>query len=1103
MDYYKNVKNINFVTPRDGYTLATTITCVPPSDDTNFTASSYITWYFGDGEKKTVTFNEGLSATHTYLLPGTYTLSAVAYTETTDPRISYTALATQTCTITNYIDNAIYFTVIPPPTLPGFYTQYPYKVIFSTCITDTTPSIDLYSQFSRSYPPQETVNKWTFVRPEWKFVNLSGQRIKHIEPSYEEIRIDGYGNRSLTGTLVGLSGSAEFYFIDDIYSVDMFIKDAPTPIIWATLQTSAINYYLDSDIKSNKIAGYGTTEVRAYAPHVSYWRAPDYLKITENGMRDFINPRWTSASIPFFVSAQIDLTQIGKIIQFEPHITFTKYMPYAVSAQGIDYVECAEDIPVEITVVGSTSATFFNEGVPATTNNKGNYLFNQTDKYGFVAPGFAKDEVKIFDQGPMQLSAKADIVFDKLHLPVDALIYNPYIWLPNPRAGTITMIYYTGALNQQFAAALKRQFSTNSRRNIFTPLVNNINTTSQGITGFNGAYAVAASPGNEPDFEYYTWVADADLDKIYKYDTLTNLVTSIDLQAATGLQKVTPATIALDHNKELWVTCYDTLSVLKFDRNGNFLFGVDPLAHVPQLNPAMPGMFDVAPTSTIFDDVMVIEPTCIDTDVNNNVWVSYSNPISSYLMKYSSTGSFLTSIQLPVSSTPQDILIDKDNSFWVSESHEVYGDKGVLKKYDTLGNVLSAFTDIPNLGYLTYDTDGNPWFTYDYNKIGKIKNGVFTAVATVTSSYGFTNLNIPPQVGPGGYIEKTALEGIACTHKNLIFVVHTIDNSVYVYNAANDAHIDTIHITPHLMLGIFNDSNKNNHYYEQWNSSIQVIGDWTGIRWSRKYKSYYFNTKTITGTSKLLHVNKLNPTEIRKKNQNFNMAEHLASLAKSPALRSNTFLFDIFLKSIYGNADNIDDIGTVFYEKIANFLANHNDIDTCEIDKIYQLADMLDMSVDDYRLSFPFELEQVVNLLSIPHSKLWGNKRSITNKLANCRGAKLNITTYMVTEGVPVVVYDKPFNSYFLHYPATINNLTTYSTSLLTAAGFTAPIEANYELYSYAPIADNVLEGGVIDWDNPHTTLNPTISSYEDWAKDAGIIENMLNFYLYKGLKLI
>lgn len=1119
----------NMVQPERGYTLATTITCTPP-EISDFAEADTITWYFGDGEKQTITYPESFVTTHTYKLPGVYSLSAAASIYTEEDVFTSTTVATASCRIINFIDAAIYFTVVPPPTLPGFYTQYPYKLIFSTTDTTTTPVIDLYSEFSRSYAPQDIEHKWSFVRPEWKFIDLSGNKITQITPHFAEIKIDGNGNISSTGTTVGLSGYAEFYFIDDIYSVDFFIKDAPTPIVWASIETTTYNTVKDSDIKSGDIYSYSTTEVRAYAPHVSYWKMPDYLRITENGIADFNSLKWVNAPIPFFVSAQYNLNNVGNIKMYDPAICFSKILPYAVSALGIEYVPCAEDIPVTVTVENNAN-TIFTLANKTTAANVGTYKLNQVDEYNFVAPGFTRGVVQIKDEGDFQISAVAVVDFDKLHLPLDALSYSPYVWLPNPAAGTLSMIYYTGALNKQFADALNHQFSTNAVKNIYTPVVNNVTTTSPGITGFNGIYAVAASPGHEPDYEYYTWVADADLDMLYRYNTLTELTTSIDLKSILNVDKVSPAYISLDYHKNLWVTCYDTLSVLKFDINGNLLFGVDPTAHVPLTIPDIPGMFDINPAVSELDDVMVIEPTGIDTDTNNDVWVSYSNPVSSYIIKYSSTGSYITSIHLDINSTPQDILINQDKTFWVAESFEVYGATGSLKKYNTDGIEISAFNNIPNLGYLTFDVDENPWFTYGYNKIGKIKNGIFTHVAEVTSSYvfqdeliGFTSadLNIPPITGPNGYLQYVALEGIAGSHKNLMFVVHSIDNKVYVYNARNDELIDVINITPQLMLGIYNDARSKELYHQQWNKSIQVIGDWTGIRWSKKYSSFSFGSKTLTGSSKILNLNKTNPQEVRKHNQDFNMSEQLRSFAMSPTLHENEFLFDKFFSAIHGTSKNIDDVGTVFYEKTANFLANHNDIDTCEIDNLYKIAEMLDITIDDYRLAFPAQLKQVLNLMSISHSKLWGIRCKCNTNFrgqANCtltdicricgkckinnKGEKLNTQTLTVKVGVPLVIYEKNIDSYFLYYPATAESLSTYSVSHLTAAGLQTPIDANYEFYEYIPTPTGNLTEGVIDWDNKHTTLNMSMSTYNDWVKENGIIDSMLNFYLYRGLNLI
>jgi len=1100
--YYNNTTNI--VAPLSGYTLATQITCVPPNDIVDFLHSSAVKWYFGDGESVIATAHEGLSATHSYKLPGTYQISAVAYTDTIDDRYPQTIVATASCKIINYIDNALKFINIPPPTLPGYYTQTPYKLLYTTTNTVSAPAIDLYSEFSRSYSPQDPQNKWSFVRPEWKFVDLAGNTIKQVIPDADFV--------TLSGTVVGLSGYAEFYFIDDIYSIDFFIKDAPTPIIWASLQTSAINYSTDSNIKNNSIYGYSTTEVRAYAPHISYWKLPDYLKITENGVFDFTNTKWSNASVPFFVSAQIDANNVGNITPYNPDITFAKFLPYSVSARDLTYVPCAEDVDVYVTVTNSVSASFDS---PSNTINVGEYKFNQTDATGYTAPGFTRGIVTVHDEGVMQISAKAIIDFNKLHLPIDALIYSPYVWLPNPAAASLSMIYYTGAVNEAFSKALHNQFSTNKIKNIYIPTISTIPSNELGTSG---VYAVATSPGYEPDFDYYAWVADADTDLIHKYDSSANLVTSISLKNILQTDKVTPAYISLDGNKNLWVTCYDTTSVLKFDLDGNFLLSINAAINLPQVSPNIPGMF-AANTSNIFEDAQVIEPTGIDTDTQNNIWVSYSNPISSYLVKYNQNGVLLRSLHLPVSSTPQDLLVCNDDSIWVSHSHEVYGDSGVLAKYDTNGTLITSFSNIPNLGYLTYDVDQNPWFTYDYNKIGKIINNTFTAVATITSID--SDFNTCP-LQKSGYKQIQALEGIACTHKNFVFVIHSIENKIYIYNAKNNSLLDTINIYPHLSTAVYNDINQDTQQSNKWNKSIQAIGDWTGIRWSQKYKTYKFNQKIITGVSKPLNFSALNKQEIRKHNHQFNMAEQLKQLAMPYVIQNNTFLFDTFLQAIYGNAANIDDIGTTFYEKIANFVANHKDIDTCEIDSLYNIAALTDVSLDDYRFSYPAKLKQLMNMLSVPHNRLWGSVCSCQDLFVgddaysssyvcescgrsqiNNKGEQLDTQTLILNTNTPIVVYDREEDNFFLHYPASYNGANSYPVTNLEAAGFKTPIYVHYDFYKYVKSSMPTFINGVIDWDNPNTTLTPNISSYNDWIQTEGVIDTILNFYLYSGLNLI
>jgi hypothetical protein len=1104
MNYYQNM-----LQPTRGYTLATPISCFAPIEDIRFTSADKIIWYFDDGERYTATKDQGLSAAHIFYSKGIHYVSAVAHISNEFSTETYTAVAS--CYIVNYLENYINFVTIPPPTYPGFFTRQPFKIQF-TANELTVPQISLYSQFSRSYPPQTPPNKWSFIRPEWRFTDLNGEVISSITPNITEIKIDKDGNITEDGVLVGLSGFAEFYYVDDIYNVDLYYSDKPTTIIWATLPTSGSNYKLDSNIKIENVHNFSNSKLQAYAPFVSYWKLPDYLKITENGIQDFINPKWSNASIPFLITSQIDENNLNGYKKFKPEISFVKYLPFSLTENNIPQ---GGDITVNTYVPGATGVTFNSSLIP----EQGVYKFKQIDDTGYTSPGFALGSVNVNDSGFYQISARATLNMLDLHLPEENF-YSPYVWVPNPAAGTLSLVYYLGNTNLSFLENLVSTYKTNYTYNINTPVVTNLNTTSANLTGFNGMYAVAASPGQSPDYDYYGWVADADLDTLYKYNTEGNLITSINLQDLLNIEKVTPASISLDSQKNLWVTCYDTLSVLKFDRNGNLLFGIDSSIALPQINPNVPGIFEFQ-SSSIFNDVNIVTPTCIESDFNDDVWVTYSNPLSSYIVKYSQNGNVLNIIKLPLESSPHDIIVNSSNEVWVAAAQENNTRNSSLMHFNSSGVLLQSY-NITNLNQITLDLNENIWFTYDYNNIGKIFNNTFIPVASVDSSY-FTGINSPPLASAAGDIQFTALEGIACTNKNLIFVVHSIDNKIYIFDANTNNLIDTLYIKPHLTYGFFNDKNSSNNTNFQWNKSIQVTGDWTGIKWSIKYKnkqSFTETEKTITGTSKTLSIKKYNDAEIRKHNQDFDMASNLSSLALTSRLKSNAFLFDNFFKAIYGAGSDISDVGTVFYEKAANFLDNVRDIDTCEIDHLYDIAHMLDTFVDDYRLTYPAQLKQIMNLLSVTHSKLWGircrcnmnfknqNNCTLSDICKICgkckesnRGEKINLT--IVTANKPFVIYDKNYDSYYYHYPPVYNGSFTYPINQLSSIGLTLPIENNYEFYEYIPNSNQTFVEGVIDWSNPHTLLNPALSTYSDWINSSEAIDTILSFYLYKGLGYI
>ena len=63
-------------------------------------------------------------------------------------------------------------------------------------------------------------------------------------------------------------------------------------------------------------------------------------------------------------------------------------------------------------------------------------------------------------------------------------------------------------------------------------------------------------------------------------------------------------------------------------------------------------------------------------------------------------------------------------------------------------------------------------------------------------------------------------------------------------------------------------------------------------------------------------------------------------------------------------------------------------------------------------------------------------------------------------------------------------------------------IKDTIKFYEHTSGFTNELVEGVIDWNNPQTTLLRSSSSVEEWTEDDGIIDSLIDFELRKGLGL-
>ena len=287
--------------------------------------------------------------------------------------------------------------------------------------------------------------------------------------------------------------------------------------------------------------------------------------------------------------------------------------------------------------------------------------------------------------------------------------------------------------------------------------------------------------------------------------------------------------------------------------------------------------------------------------------------------------------------------------------------------------------------------------------------------------------------------------------------------------------------------------------------SAPATGDWTGNKWYQKYANVQeLATTAISGTSTPFSVTEfVNNNQIRRLNESFNTSEYYKSLALPEILNSNTVLFDQFFAAAVGTGhlSANEDIGQVSYEKIANFVLNHADIDTCNIDQLLSLAEETGVAASDYSAVYPTDIRNMIDIASVSRSKLWGMLDNTPLPLQSI-GEQYNTLTDYVTAGTKIYLRNKYDNSLNLIPVPEQGPQLIYPLSSLSAYGFAPPVLANYLFYKYEPVYSGNYIENVIDWESPHTTQSPYLSSVQDWYGDEGAIETTFRYLLTKNLFL-
>lgn len=266
---------------------------------------------------------------------------------------------------------------------------------------------------------------------------------------------------------------------------------------------------------------------------------------------------------------------------------------------------------------------------------------------------------------------------------------------------------------------------------------------------------------------------------------------------------------------------------------------------------------------------------------------------------------------------------------------------------------------------------------------------------------------------------------------------------------------------------------------------------------------------------------------LRKVNEDHDQSAAFKSLAYQPVLFDKTALFDEFLGQIVGDANaDPNTLGIKVFEKIANYVSNITDPDYCNVDSLKSIFSSLNISYQNFNYSYPGSLKRIVDILSVKHKYLLGqtnqfssnyDKKGFTfsDKYGINRGNKLDIRTAVIDASVypsKLITHEK-FSGIYNDVNTNILGFSVYPLSgvdsswgwnLVIPNGVSGIDVTNYyDFYQFVPQVEGSYIQKFIDFDNSNNTLRATMSSWNEFTRTGGIIDNIVANNLYSNLNLL
>jgi len=1012
-------------------------------------------------------------------------------------------------------------------------------------------------------------------------------------PTYMQLLIDNSLDDVSETTMIGTSGHKDVYYIDDT-AKNYLSRDLEPVFLFAALSSTGDygeGIETPTDVMPVKVT---------YQPATS-------MRISTNGMRTF------AFSETLFVDSEYTLniaalSEYNVILksdyeQFRMQTSYGQLQPYEMSIQIVDDNTYQ---PIDVDIV--------ERDLGLTTHGSGNVIINPkqtTDSAKLKAsvklidPPYSPIDTNVYVLTDMH-DVKARFLVPGFADPKNPLGAKYGTLADNTYVAAVDSPTLTSRLNDTdlphscFAVAVDPGRNVVYIANESNDTISKYSRSGELLNDELPLYIpkLICQSGvlNQQKFRYDERDGDSILDYIYgamiqlprRFEaTAGESCDRFDLNIDT-LKAMSPSSLAIDHDGNIWVTLIDGGMTVKITSGTDGEHRVTAIALPQDASANVESSIDNGVAKRTASGEMFWMPSKVVTDMKNDIWVSYTNTENIKLIKYDGRPSLDQNGEIvynmnqlacidsfPVGTHLDDMIIDPYNNLWVSnatsESKRLDPDTGdVIKtgggvyhientQNPTIARYIETFNEHPNstnqelfdkptamaidlTDTLYVATNGSSVVRIDINtyKTDRIFYG-----GKSWSQNDASALRVPYNDIRG---RVSAIDAIGVNSDNRLLIMNNVEKKLYSYVCPSEREktSDVLDLDDYALEGVVCDFSN-----DETATVLQGAGDWTGMRWIQKYMKLFPANRVLTGEVDL-RVSDPGSNDIVVQNENHDASQSIIDYTLQDTINSKDNLLYWFFKQIVGDIDSdVETLGKVVYSKIANFVPNTTDIDTCNAAQLRSIATQIGCDIKGFNYTYPGSIQRLVDILSIKYSTLFGSrdqtgfqltKNGYANSFNHGRNVKpdpiADYDNYTIRVGNRIVARELYNNNNTIIEPMAIagdvtdpnystlhGGLSAYDLNLYNVIdtttgkptgrnwnwGLSHPNDESvflyYDFYEYVSDSNYSNENftqlaGVIDWNNNQTTVNED-STLSDWQNDGGLVEMIIDKKLRKGLNLM